>query len=74
MTDKIETGSQGENLAAEFFAEQGFKVVARNYRWKRAEIDLIVERENWLIFVDDLGYGELGCQGNAQIPTPNIDS
>ncbi|MCA9067866.1 MAG: sulfatase, partial [Planctomycetaceae bacterium] len=27
-----------------------------------------------LIVVDDLGYGELGCQGNSQIPTPNIDS
>ncbi len=27
-----------------------------------------------LIFVDDLGYGELGCQGNAEIPTPHIDS
>lgn len=27
-----------------------------------------------LLFADDLGYGELGCQGNAQIPTPHIDS
>ncbi|RUL89355.1 sulfatase-like hydrolase/transferase [Tautonia sociabilis] len=27
-----------------------------------------------LISVDDLGFGELGCQGNPQIPTPNIDS
>ena len=27
-----------------------------------------------LIIVDDLGYGELGCQGNLQIPTPNIDA
>jgi len=27
-----------------------------------------------LVGVDDLGYGELGCQGNAEIPTPNIDS
>jgi arylsulfatase B len=27
-----------------------------------------------LIIVDDLGYGELGCQGNPQIPTPNIDA
>ncbi len=27
-----------------------------------------------LIVADDLGWGELGCQGNAEIPTPNIDS
>jgi arylsulfatase B len=27
-----------------------------------------------LIVADDLGYGELGCQGNAQIPTPHVDS
>jgi arylsulfatase A-like enzyme len=27
-----------------------------------------------IILADDLGYGELTCQGNPQIPTPNIDS
>ncbi len=27
-----------------------------------------------LFYADDLGYGELGCQGNTDIPTPNIDS
>ncbi|MGH9629681.1 MAG: sulfatase [Bryobacteraceae bacterium] len=27
-----------------------------------------------MILADDLGYGELGCQGNPQIPTPHIDS
>ena len=26
-----------------------------------------------ILLADDLGYGELGCQGNPQIPTPNID-
>ena len=30
---------------------------------------------NLLIFyADDLGWGELGCQGNKEIPTPNIDA
>ena len=27
-----------------------------------------------LLLADDLGYGELGCQGNKQIPTQHIDS
>jgi arylsulfatase A-like enzyme len=27
-----------------------------------------------IFFADDLGWGELGCQGNPQIPTPHIDA
>ena len=27
-----------------------------------------------VLMADDLGYGELGCQGNLEIPTPHIDS
>ena len=52
MTDKIETGSIGENLAAEYLVGKGFRVVEKNYRWRKAEIDLIVQREDWLIFVE----------------------
>ena len=33
------------------------------------------ERPNILVILaDDMGYGELTCQGNPEIPTPNIDS
>ncbi|NBX31002.1 hypothetical protein EBR04_11270 [bacterium] len=27
-----------------------------------------------IFYADDLGWGELGCQGNPEIPTPHIDS
>lgn len=52
MTDKIKTGSTGENLAAAFLEGKGFRVVAKNFRCKKAEIDLIVQREDWLVFVE----------------------
>ena len=35
----------------------------------------LADQPNILVFfADDLGYGELSCQGNLQIPTPHIDS
>jgi len=52
MSDKIKTGSKGENMAAEFLKEKGFEIVARNYRYKRSEIDLIVKRDDWLLFIE----------------------
>ena len=27
-----------------------------------------------ILFIDDLGFGDIGCFGNKRIPTPNIDS
>lgn len=63
MSDTIETGSKGENMAAEYLLKKGFDIVARNYRHKRAEIDLIVKRDDWLLFVEvktrsSANYGE----------------
>jgi putative endonuclease len=52
MKDKQSIGKQGEEMAARFLEAQGFQVVARNYRYKHAEIDLIVKKDDWLIFVE----------------------
>ena len=52
MSDKIEIGRLGENLAAEFLTSKGWEIVSRNYRHGKAEIDLIVKREDWTIFVE----------------------
>lgn len=52
MTDKIKRGVQGEKAAALFLQRKGFSVLDRNYRYKRSEIDLIVFRGNWLVFVE----------------------
>lgn len=65
MSDKILKGKEAENLAADFLKQQGYEIVERNYRYQRSEIDLIVRKENWLVFVevkmrssDAFGYPE----------------
>lgn len=45
-------GKKGENHAATFLKEQGYHVLNRNYRYKRAEIDLICKRQDLLVFVE----------------------
>ncbi len=52
MSDKIKKGKEGEALAADFLMGKGFEITERNYRHKRSEIDLIVKKNNWLIFVE----------------------
>lgn len=52
MTDKIKLGKEGERLAANYLMKKGFEIVRRNFRYRRAEIDLIIRRDDWLIFVE----------------------
>jgi putative endonuclease len=52
MSDKIKKGKEGEDMAARFLMGKGYEIIQRNYRYKRSEIDLIVRKDNWLIFVE----------------------
>ncbi len=45
-------GKKGEILAAGFLQELGFEILQFNYRFKRAEIDLIAISESILIFIE----------------------
>lgn len=45
-------GRQAENLAALFLQQQGLKLVARNYRCRYGEIDLIAREGTTLVFVE----------------------
>ena len=52
MTDKIKKGKDGEEAAAQFLMNKGYEIIERNFRFRRAEIDLIAKKDNWLIFVE----------------------
>jgi len=52
MTDKKETGAQGELIAIQFLVKRGYKLIARNYRKPWGEIDVIAEKDDIVHFVE----------------------
>ena len=45
-------GRLGEQQAAAFFARGGYKILARNYRTRYGEIDLICADAQYVVFVE----------------------
>ena len=45
-------GRIGEGLAAESYQKQGFIILKRNYRFGRAEVDIIAQKGNILAIVE----------------------
>ncbi len=65
-------GQYGEDLAAKFCREHGLKIVARNYRCRTGEIDIIAHRDDVLHFIEvknrthDLIPGRYAVNANKQ--------
>ena len=45
-------GQLGEDCATKFLEAQGYKIVARNFRIRSAEIDIIAQIDNVIVFVE----------------------
>ncbi len=50
--DPHSVGRRGERLAERYLGERGYRILARNWRWRKGEIDLIVEKDQELVFVE----------------------
>nr|BCX01257.1 MAG: UPF0102 protein [Bacteroidota bacterium] len=60
-----ELGRRGEALAATYLERKGWRILDRNYRFERAEVDLVATDGREIIFVevktrasDQMGYPE----------------
>ncbi len=65
LTERRALGNRGEDLAAVFFLGKGFRVMERNWSRPFGEIDLILEKEGKVHFVEvktrkslEFGYPE----------------
>jgi len=52
MDNRKKTGRRGEEMAAAYFARQGYTIIERNWRCATGELDIIMEKEDTLIFVE----------------------
>lgn len=60
----MNTGQQAEQQALEYLGKQGLKLITQNYHSRRGEIDLIMEDENTLVFVE-VRYRKSAKYGSA---------
>tara|TARA_E500000178_G_C16773041_1_gene640068 strand:- start:303 stop:590 length:288 start_codon:yes stop_codon:yes gene_type:complete len=50
--NSVNKGKQGEDLAVTFLQKQGYTIVARNFYYHKAEIDIIAQKEDILCIVE----------------------
>ena len=50
--DRIELGRVGEDLAARYLEDRGWRIVARNVRYREGEIDIVAARAGLLACVE----------------------
>jgi putative endonuclease len=52
MAESHNLGQKGEDLAADHLQKAGFKILFRNWKWGKNEIDIIAENQNFIVFVE----------------------
>ena len=52
MGNNKKLGTEGERMAEQYLVGKGYKILERNYRAGRSEIDLIATKEDVLVFVE----------------------
>lgn len=52
MSKHLKTGARGEELAEQHLAAAGYEILEKGFRYRRVELDLIVRRNDCLVFVE----------------------
>lgn len=52
MAQHNELGKKGEQLAVDFLLQKGYTIVERNYRFEKAEVDIIAQKETVLAIIE----------------------
>lgn len=65
-----EFGKEGEKLAVDFLLKNGYKIRCKNYRYLKAEIDIIAQKNGTLAIVEVKSRSSEFIQPIAETVTP----
>lgn len=52
MAAHNELGKKAEDIAVEFLVKNGYRILCRNFRFQKAEIDIIAEKDQMIVIVE----------------------
>jgi len=52
MAESHNLGKEGEDQATEHLKKAGYKILSRNWKWGKYEIDIIAENKDYIIFAE----------------------
>lgn len=52
MSESHELGRKGEDLAAAYLKNNGFRILCSNWKWGKNEIDIIAENKEFIVFIE----------------------
>jgi len=52
MAQHNDTGKHGEQMAVEYLSAKGYKILERNWRFKKNEVDIIAQDGDEIVFVE----------------------
>ncbi len=68
--DRRALGAHGEELAARWYAARGYVVLARNWRCRLGELDLVLGRPGVVVFCEVKARTTTAFGGGAEAVTP----
>jgi len=71
MATHNELGKQGENIAAGYLREKGYRIVARNWRFKHKEVDIFAYDGDWFVVVEVKTRTSSGWEHPRESITPS---
>lgn len=71
---RVSLGRQGEAIAAQYLADRRYEIIARNWRTRSGELDIVARDGEWLVFVEvrTRRAGRRGAAPTAGLPEESV--